>query len=487
MSYLFMTGASGLLGGHLLARLLREGRQVAVLVRPTAKASGRERVHALLAQEEKETGLLPRPIVIEGDLTQEFCGLSEPDRDWVQQHCEAVLHNAASLEFVGADRQGEPWRTNLSGTRNLLKLTEQAGITEFHHVSTAYVCGLSPGPIAETSSTGAHGFRNDYEASKHEAETLIREASFLKHPTFYRPAVIVGHSHTGATSTYHGLMAMLQLMTVIVRSLPEDKNGFRKVPLRLAMTGDEQRNMVPVDWVADVMARLLAVPEARGRTIHLAPKRPITIREIIDSTSSYLKSYGLEFCGTEKPEDLNDIESFAYGGKGLYEAYEQTDPAFDTATITEFAPDLPCPIIDEQMIHRFLRYGDADRWGKRRRQEETVSVWIGDLLESLSPEHRIALVRAVAGGTTASPPSYIGLQVLGPGGGAWTIRRETGTSAVLERGIDRASQLFRVTSAEMVRTVQAIGVLPPEQNKPSKTTAAVSPDQDRDTQSLAAS
>ena len=36
MDSLFFTGASGLLGGQLLARLLRQGRKVAVLVRPTA-------------------------------------------------------------------------------------------------------------------------------------------------------------------------------------------------------------------------------------------------------------------------------------------------------------------------------------------------------------------------------------------------------------------------------------------------------------------
>jgi hypothetical protein len=35
--------------------------------------------------------------------------------------------------------------------------------------------------------------------------------------------------------------------------------------------------------------------------------------------------------------------------------------------LKELLPDLPCPIIDEPMLHRFLAFGDADRWGKRRR------------------------------------------------------------------------------------------------------------------------
>jgi len=243
------------------------------------------------------------------------------------------------------------------------------GIREFHDVSTAYVCGLTPGPIPEGPATGSHGFRNDYEASKFEAEQLVRSAACLDRPTFFRPAVIVGDSRTGATSTYHGMMAMLQLMTVIVRSLPADETGFRKVDFRLAMTGAEQRNFIPVDWVAEAMVRLLASPEARGRTIHLAPNQPITIRQLIDYTSSYLNSGGVEFCGPDKPTDLNPIESMAYGGKSLYEPYEQTDPVFETTTLDALLPDLPCPMIDEPMLHRFLAFGDAERWGKKRRRE----------------------------------------------------------------------------------------------------------------------
>jgi thioester reductase-like protein len=293
--------------------------------------------------------------VLEGDLTTPQCGLSDADLDWMRRNCSAVLHSAASLEFLGKDRAAEPWRTNVDGTRMLLDLTR------------AYVCGLSPGPIAEAASTGSHGFRNDYEASKHEAESLVRAAPFLRSPTFYRPAVIVGDSRTGATATYHGLMAMLQLMVVIVRNLPADETGFRKVDLRLSMTGDEKRNMIPVDWTAEAIARLLADPRAQGRTIHLAPSRPITMRQIIDYTSSYLNSGGVEFCGPRALDDLNEIESVAYSGKSLYEAYEQTDPVFVMDNLQEMLPDLPCPIIDEPMLHRFLAFGDADRWGKRRR------------------------------------------------------------------------------------------------------------------------
>jgi thioester reductase-like protein len=456
MSHLFITGVSGLLGGQLMARLLEQGRQLAVLVRPTAKASGRERIEAILAAEEEAAGRrLPRPVVLEGDLTSPGCGLADAEVAWVRHACSGILHNAASLEFIGADRDGEPWRTNVCGTRNLLALAARAGISEFNHVSTAYVCGLAPGPVPEGPSTDAHGFRNDYEASKHEAEWLVRNASFLDRPTFFRPAVIVGDSRTGATTTYHGLMAMLQLMTVIVRNLPADETGFRKVSLRLSMTGEEQRNMVPVDWVAAAIVRLLATSASRGRTIHLSPAKPITIRQIIDFTSSYLNSGGVEFCGPRKPSDFNDTEAAVYGGKSLYEPYEQTDPTFETATLAELIPDLPCPIIDEAMLHRFLAHGDADRWGKRRKPAPTIEGWADDLLGRLEPPGLVAVARAVAGGAAASPPSAIGLEIVGPGGGSWTIRRDGNATARLERGVDSRHPLYSLSVADLAALIHA--------------------------------
>ena len=454
MRHLLFTGASGLLGSQLMCRLLAAGRPLAVLVRSTSKASARERVEAIIAAEEQAIGRpLPRPVVLDGDLTSPQCGLADAEIEWVRQSCSAVLHSAASLEFVGADRAGEPWRTNVDGTRRLLELAERAGIREFHHVSTAYVCGLSPGPIPETPSDGAHGFRNDYEASKHEAEWLVRRAAFLDKPSFYRPAVIVGDSRTGATTTYHGLMAMLQLMTVIVRNLPADETGFRKVSLRLSMTGDEKRNMIPVDWTAEVIARLVGNADARGETVHLAPDVPITIRQIIDYTSSYLNSGGVEFCGPQKPEEFNETENVVYDGKGLYEAYEQTDPVFATKNLARFVPELPCPVIDEQMLHRFLAFGDADRWGKRKRPVPQVEAWVGDVLGQLDAEALVALARAVAGGPAVSPPSAIGLEIVGPGGGSWTIRRTANAEARLEAGIQSGAQVFSCSAEELFAKV----------------------------------
>ncbi len=64
MAYYLLTGASGLLVSYLLCDCLLAGRRMAVLVRPPETRSA-------------------------GNLR------------WIAGHCQAVIHSAASLAFVG--------------------------------------------------------------------------------------------------------------------------------------------------------------------------------------------------------------------------------------------------------------------------------------------------------------------------------------------------------------------------------------------------
>ena len=102
---------------------------------------GPRRVESVLARVEKANGrILPRPVVIEGNLTRPGLGIDAADVRWIGRHCDAVLHNAANLTFEGV-APGEPWLSNVQGTRELLQLCRATGVRRFHHISTAYVCG----------------------------------------------------------------------------------------------------------------------------------------------------------------------------------------------------------------------------------------------------------------------------------------------------------------------------------------------------------
>lgn len=65
------------------------------------------------------------------------------------------------LKYYGKDRAGEPWRTNLNGTQNMIDLCRETGIKDIHYVSTAYVAGLQSTPVMETSLSAGQSFRND--------------------------------------------------------------------------------------------------------------------------------------------------------------------------------------------------------------------------------------------------------------------------------------------------------------------------------------
>jgi hypothetical protein len=191
------------------------------MVRRSRRESPEARVERIVSDWEIELGKrLPRPRVLAGDLTMPRCGLSDADLGWVARHCSGLLHNAASLSFRGSDRAAEPWLSNVTGAAHVLDVAKLTDIEHFHHVSTAYVCGLRAGTIAEDDLDVGQDFGNDYERSKVEAETMIRAAAGPASVTVYRPSIIVGDSSTGFTSTYHGLFAVLRLGHTLLAKVP---------------------------------------------------------------------------------------------------------------------------------------------------------------------------------------------------------------------------------------------------------------------------
>src|ERR1700693_207029 len=121
MGHLLLTGGTGLLGEYLIRDLLTRNVKLALLVRASRKASAQKRVEAILCRWDEECGVaLPRPVVLEGDLTQENLGLDADDLRWIARNCDGALHNAASLTFQAAGPDDEPWRSNLHGTEHVL-------------------------------------------------------------------------------------------------------------------------------------------------------------------------------------------------------------------------------------------------------------------------------------------------------------------------------------------------------------------------------
>jgi thioester reductase-like protein len=365
---LLVTGVTGLLGSYVVRDLLLDGRDLAVVARGDRKRSAADRIEALIRSWEQTLGRpLRRPVVLEGDLCRPRCGLDAAAIDWIGDHCDEVLHNAASLTFRGTDRACEPWRTNVGGTRHVLDLCRDAGVRHLHHVSTAYVCGLRDGVVREDELDVGQAFGNDYERSKLEAERLVREAGHLDSVTVFRPSIIVGDSRSGFTSTYHGLFAVLRLgHTLLTRVLIGATSGPALVRL-LGVNGADGKNFVPVDWVAAVMAHVVQSPAGRGRTYHLTHPHPVTIdltgRLVQEAVETYSRP------ATADDPDLCDERWFAETMReqlDIYQSYLRNDPTFDRTNTTALAGHLPCPELDMPTLLRMARFAIEHDFGRRQ-------------------------------------------------------------------------------------------------------------------------
>lgn len=370
-----LTGATGLLGRYLLHDLSDRGVSLAVLVRGDRERPAAARLDALLVGWDREFGgRLPRPHLLEGDLTEPGLGLSAESTAWLAANCRQAVHNGASLTFVGADRAGDPWRTNVAGTAHILGVCRAAGVRAFHYVSTAYVCGRRTDTVYEDEPVAAGGFRNDYEASKAAAERLVRAAAFPEPVTVFRPAVIVGDHATGFTSTYHGLYLYLQFLWFMGRRTRRRPDGSWRLPIRLNLTGDELRNVVPVDWVSAVIADIVARPDQHGRTYHLSPTPAPTTRVLEAAIAASFGYDGVTFAGRGglAAGDRTPTEAQFDKYVARYEEYFADEPLFDARNTSAAVPDRPCPPADAAFVRRLIDFAVGDEWGRKRLARPTA-------------------------------------------------------------------------------------------------------------------
>ncbi|NLE39181.1 MAG: SDR family oxidoreductase [Pirellulaceae bacterium] len=437
MSYHLLTGATGLLGTYLLRDGLSAGRRIAVVVRPSAMESARQRVESLLSRWEQELGrALPRPPVLLGNLAEPDLGLDRASLQWVRDHCVSVLHNAASLSFVANEKTGEPHRSNVEGTRNLLELCRETGIRRFHHVSTAYVCGLRSDRVMEDDLDVGQAFGNDYEETKLAAEKLVRGADFLDPPTIYRPSIIIGDSATGFTTTFHHFYTPLKIVQEFLNEFQAEKIDGTPLIAAMGLTGHERKNLVPVDWVSRVITYLYDRPEHHGRTYHLTPARRVTISECRAVLERALEEYAKQGRGkNEAFPEFEQIQEIFATQMGAYQSYWRDDPEFDRSNVLRAAPHLASCHPDFDMLLRTSRYALETNFGWPRPKPRTPDFDVAEQIENLVP---ITFSGNGAGNVK------VGLQVNGAGGGEWTLTIDGRRPVAARPGIapDRGDLLY---------------------------------------------
>ncbi len=272
---LLMTGFPGFLGSALLPRLLarRADASAVCLVPRRHLAAARARVDAL---RQEHPGTAGRVQLVQGDLTAPYLALSPRGRRLLDE-VDEVWHLAAVYDLAVPAETAR--RVNVDGTARVLELcTDLPGLRRLHYVSTCYVSGRYPGEFGEDVLEAGQEFRNHYEATKYEAEVLVRKAMADGLPvTTYRPGIVVGDSTTGETQKYDGPYFLASFLR---RQLP--------VALVPAVPADARFCLVPRDFVVDAMDRLSALEDSVGRTYALTDPEPPTVREVVTTFARIL-------------------------------------------------------------------------------------------------------------------------------------------------------------------------------------------------------
>jgi uncharacterized protein YbjT (DUF2867 family) len=227
MSSILITGATGYLGRHLVARLVDQGEQPRCLVRNIDHA----------------TRVLPASKLefVAGDTTQ------PTSLDAAVQGIDTIVHAA----FVTADRKEKPGsryeETNVGGTANLVKAAKSAGVKRIVVLS-----GLGTKPDKVGS----------YMQGRYLAEQLVIESGLDW--TIIRPSVVFGKD-----------APFIKGLIDLIHSAPV---------LPLIGGGTTLFQPIYVEDVATIILKVLAEPERTKRKIYTVggPER-YSFREIFDA------------------------------------------------------------------------------------------------------------------------------------------------------------------------------------------------------------
>lgn len=265
MSY-FVTGATGFIGRFLVQELLdnRDG-DIFVLCRE----SSLPRMERLISRWGSDR---VKPVI--GDLGSPDLGI-EPE--WIAEHTgdvEHFFHLAAIYDMTADDATNDAM--NVDGTRYALSLAATLEVGCFHQVSSVAAAGSYHGTFDETMFDEGQALPSPYHRTKFESEKLVRESGVPWR--VYRPAIVVGHSETGAMDKVDGPYYFFPVMKRLRDALPS------WLPLVGVDLGDT--NVVPVDYVAKAMDHLAHVPGHDNEAFHLVNPEPQPVVDMINAFCS---------------------------------------------------------------------------------------------------------------------------------------------------------------------------------------------------------
>lgn len=247
----FLTGASGFVGGELARRLLSSGCPRLTL--GLRAVSGRFPVGA--------TAFLFDELGAYTDWTR---GLAAS---------EVVIHAAARVHVINDSAQdplAEFRRVNVEGTLNLARQAAVSGVQRFVFLSSVKVNGEKTVPGCAFSAADPPAAIDPYGVSKLEAERGLRAlaAESGMEVVIIRPPLVYG---PGVKANFLSMMRWLQ----------------RGVPLPLGAI-DNRRSLVGIDNLVDLIVTCIEHPAAANETFMVSDGEDLSTSDLLRRLSSAL-------------------------------------------------------------------------------------------------------------------------------------------------------------------------------------------------------
>jgi long-chain acyl-CoA synthetase len=362
-----LTGATGFVGLQVLDRVLEAGRRAVCLVRAEDDAAAQRRVEDALGTIGPEAHARAGQVeALAADLEAPGLGLPQAAREALAERTEVVVHSGASIAFDVT--LPEARRVNVEGTERVLALAraahERGTLKRMVSVSTAYVAGEHTGTFGEDDLDLGVGFRNPYERSKAEAETMLRERGADLPLSVVRPSIVVGEARSGWTTAFNVIYWPLR---AYARGL------LRLVPARV----ESRVDVVPVDVVAEAIWRVASEepahpPEGVETLAVVAGERAPRMDELTQLASTLLGRPYPELVPPEQfaervsrgdvPQEV--LESPALAQARHYVPYFGVRARFDDRLArARLGPATRAPALGDY-FGLVLAYAQRSRWGR---------------------------------------------------------------------------------------------------------------------------
>jgi 2-alkyl-3-oxoalkanoate reductase len=340
---ILITGAAGLIGSELCAQLAARKHSIVALAHrnPVLVANdGRGIVaRAWAASGPPESGEIA---IVQADVSQPGLRLLPHTARDLAGQVDLIIHCAAITAFRAPDHARDA--VNVAGTANVLALFPSVPLL---YVSTAYVCGLKEGSIAEAARDSGFGFANDYERSKAAAEALIlAEGRAGRDVAIARPSAVVGAHGTGVIRSFDNFHAAFRLLMLgYVPALPVAPNA--------------SLDLVPIDHVVGGLVDLVEYwPVAVGGIFHLTSGCPIAIFDLHDAMRRAVGDVPVAFVSPEQFLACNlsprQEQLYALAVKPLT-GYFSRDPRFVSERLTALS-GRRCPVVDAAALDNLFGY-----------------------------------------------------------------------------------------------------------------------------------